>query len=68
MRNPNLKPTQDEQPDPSQERVDGNVIDAEGGTGQTTHAQEGQDEYDDPAENLLNAPDSSRKGNHVETP
>lgn len=68
MRKPNLKSPPSEQRVPSEERLDEDPVAAEGDTAQATHAQEGQDEYDEPAENQLNAPDSTRKGNHVETP
>jgi len=68
VRKPNLMVAPDEQRVPSEERLDGQLVAGETDTAQATDAQEGQDEYDEPAENLLNAPDSNRKGNHVETP
>lgn len=40
----------------------------DGNTNQVTHAQENQDEFDDPRENVRNAPDESEIEKHVEQP
>lgn len=40
--------------------------DTEVETDQVTRAQEGQDEYDDPTENVLNDPERNATSEHVE--
>ena len=40
----------------------------DGETDQVTHAQENQDEFDDPHENALNDPEESDVEQHVEKP
>ena len=68
MKYPNIKRQQGEQEDVNQRRYDDDTIEIDVGTNQMTRTQEGQDEYDDPTEIVRNDPDSSRKGDHVETP
>lgn len=68
MKYPNIKPQQGGQEDVNQRRYDDDTIEIDVGTNQMTRTQEGQDEYDDPTEIVRNDPDSSRKGDHVETP
>ena len=66
MTNPNPKADEGAPVDvnePFDEAID---VENETGSEQVTHAQEGQDEYDDPHENVLNDPERNATAEHVE--
>ena len=65
MRYPNIKPQQGEQTDINQRRYDDDTIEIANEPGRMVHAQEGQDEFDDPGAAIREERESRRKGKPV---